>query len=59
MCSPASLTSRNVHQEIAIAWRHERPYVPLLLESVTVPPEREYWLKSVQWIEVLDQHAAV
>src|SRR5919107_1813910 len=32
MTSAASLASRNVRQELALAWRHERPYVPLLLE---------------------------
>ncbi|HET7035348.1 MAG TPA: TIR domain-containing protein [Thermomicrobiaceae bacterium] len=53
-CSPASLASRNVHQEIALAWKYERPYLPLLLEPVSVPPEIEYWLEGVQWIEVLD-----
>ncbi|HEU5424566.1 MAG TPA: TIR domain-containing protein, partial [Nitrolancea sp.] len=54
LCSPASLASRNVKQEIALAWRHERPYLPLLLEPASVPPDLEYWLEGIQWIEVLE-----
>src|SRR5262245_41980173 len=32
MCSDASLRSKNVKQEIQLAWKYERPYLPLLLE---------------------------
>ena len=32
MCSEASLASRNVRQEIMLAWKYQRPYLPLLLE---------------------------
>lgn len=42
MCSAASFASRNVRQEIALGWKYERPYVPLLLEPVTIPKEIEY-----------------
>jgi hypothetical protein len=54
MCSPASLASRNVKQEIALAWRFERPYLPLLLDSVEIPKDIAYWLEASQWIELLD-----
>jgi tetratricopeptide (TPR) repeat protein len=54
MCSPASLASRNVKQEIALAWRFEKPYLPLLLESVEIPKDVAYWLEASQWIELLD-----
>ncbi|MHB8644468.1 MAG: toll/interleukin-1 receptor domain-containing protein, partial [Thermomicrobiales bacterium] len=37
MCTLDSLASRNVRQEIALAWKFERPYLPLLLEAVTIP----------------------
>src|SRR5262245_35112677 len=37
MCSEASLASRNVRQEIALAWKYARPYLPLLLTAVAVP----------------------
>ena len=59
ICSPASLASRNVKQEIALAWKYERPYVPLLLEAVTTPKDVEYWLEAAQWIEVFDHPEAV
>ncbi|MDQ3548214.1 MAG: TIR domain-containing protein [Chloroflexota bacterium] len=55
MCSPASMGSRNVRQEISIAWRHERPYLPLLIEATEFPEEVEYWLEGSQWLEILDQ----
>jgi hypothetical protein len=49
MCSSASLASRNVRQELAIAWKHQRPLLPLLLEPMTVfPTDAEYWLESAQ-----------
>lgn len=51
--SPAALASRNVRQEIALAWKHERPIVPLLLEAAPVPADLEYWLEATQWIELL------
>ncbi|MDQ6834003.1 MAG: toll/interleukin-1 receptor domain-containing protein, partial [Chloroflexota bacterium] len=54
MASAASLTSRNVKQEIALGWRFERPYLPLLLEAVAIPDDVKYWLTAAQWVEVLD-----
>ena len=51
MCSAASLASRNVRQEIQLAWRFERPILPVLLEAVTFPDELVYWLEGAQWIE--------
>lgn len=54
MCSSRSFASRNVKQEIALAWRFERPYLPLLLEEVAVPDDVAYWLEGAQWVEVLD-----
>ena len=53
MCTPAALASRNVRQEIQIAWNHNRPYLPLLIEPTTFPNEVQYWLEGSQWIEVL------
>lgn len=58
MCSDAALRSRNVNQEIMLAWRYERPYLPLLLEPVSFPEQVEYFLEGCQWIEVLDLPAA-
>ncbi len=53
MCSDASLRSRNVKQEIQLAWKYERPYLPVLLESISFPEQVQYWLEGWQWIEIL------
>ena len=55
MASALSLASRNVKQEIAVAWEYERPYLPLLLEPVAIPDDVKYWLTAAQWVEVLDK----
>jgi predicted ATPase len=55
LSSKAALASRNVHQEIVLAWHHQRPVVPLRLEPASIPLELEYWLTAVQWIDVLDR----
>ncbi|HET9661664.1 MAG TPA: TIR domain-containing protein [Thermomicrobiales bacterium] len=54
MCSSASLVSINVRQELMLAWKYQRPCLPLILEPTEFPPELDYWLEGVQWIEVLD-----
>src|SRR3954447_10755021 len=53
LASPASLASRNVRQEVALAWRYERPYVPLRLDPVAIPDDLAYWLEAAQWVDVL------
>jgi hypothetical protein len=55
MCSNASKRSRNVKQEIQLAWKHNRPYPPLLLEPISFPEQLEYFLEGWQWIDVLDR----
>jgi TIR domain-containing protein/uncharacterized protein DUF4384 len=55
MCSDAALRSRNVKQEIQLAWKYQRPYLPLLLEPISFPEQVEYWLEGCQWIEVTDR----
>jgi hypothetical protein len=47
------MRSKNVKQEIQLAWKYDVPYVPLLLEPVSFPEQVEYWLEGWQWIEVL------
>ena len=54
MCSDASLRSRNVKQEIQVAWKHARPYLPVLLEATEFPEQLEYWLEGWQWIAAGD-----
>jgi predicted ATPase len=52
VCTAASVTSRNVRQELQIAWDHDRPILPLLLEPVQFPDEIAYFLQGRQWIEM-------
>ncbi|MBI3968739.1 MAG: response regulator [Chloroflexi bacterium] len=52
-CSQAAMQSRNVKQEIQLAWKYQRPYLPLLLEPTSITDEVEYWLEGWQWVEVL------
>ncbi|HET7038046.1 MAG TPA: AAA family ATPase [Thermomicrobiaceae bacterium] len=54
-CSDAALASRNVKQELALAWRFEKPYLPLLLDPVEIPKDVAYWLEGAQWIELLER----
>ncbi len=59
VCTDASMRSRNVKQEIQLAWHYGRPYLPLLVEPINNYPEQvQYWLEGWQWIEVLDRPAA-
>ncbi len=51
MSSASSLTSKNVRQEIMLAWRYGTPIVPLMLEPVTVPDEIAYWLEGFPWLD--------
>jgi hypothetical protein len=53
-CTAAAMQSRNVKQEIQLAWKHHRPYLPLLLEPIDLTPEIEYWLEGHQWVQVYD-----
>ena len=55
MCSAAALASRNVRQEIQLAWRFGRPILPLRLDPVEFPEDLVYWLEGAQWIEILDR----
>lgn len=54
-CSEAALSSRNVTQEIQLAWEAKRPYLPLLLDRTPVPNDIRYFLVGYQWVEVLDR----
>ncbi len=53
MCSPHSLASDNVHQEVRLAWAHEcRRYIPVWLSPVMpFPKQIQYQLEGRQWIE--------
>src|SRR5215207_9695502 len=59
LCTDASMRSKNVKQEIQLAWHYDRPYLPLLGEPIANYPEQvQYWLEGWQWIKVLDRPTA-
>ncbi len=58
MCSDAAMRSKNVKQEIQLAWKYNVPFLPLLLEMISFPEQVEYWLEGWQWVEVLDRPSA-
>lgn len=58
LCSAAAMASRNVRQEIQVAWKYGRPYLPLILEPITFPAELEYQLEGWQWVEILGHPSA-
>jgi TIR domain/Domain of unknown function (DUF4384) len=54
-CSASALRSRNVKAEIQVAWRHGRPYLPLLLDDSVAngfPEQFAYFLEGWQWVEI-------
>ena len=55
LCSAASVVSRNVRQELQLAWDHNKPILPLLLEQVEFPDAVAYFLQGRQWIEIVDR----
>lgn len=57
IASDTSLASKNVRQEIMLAWRYDKPIIPLILHPLLFPDEVAYWLEGAQWIEVFDRPA--
>ncbi|MHB8574345.1 MAG: TIR domain-containing protein [Dehalococcoidia bacterium] len=55
LCTPASVTSPNVMQELRLAWEDQRPTLPVLLAPVSFPDELRYILAGRQWVEVLER----
>lgn len=55
LCSEAAIRSKNVQQEVQLAWECDRPLLPLLLEAVQVPDAMRYALAGRQWIEILER----
>lgn len=50
--SQHAFTSRNVHRELAIAWKKEKRVIPLFLDCISVPESFEWYLESVQQIQL-------
>ncbi len=59
LVSSAAMQSRNVAQEIQLAWEHDRKVLPLLLDRAPLPGAVEYALAGRQWVEVLDRSDAL
>ena len=57
MCTDASLRSKNIKQEIQLAWNYNVPYLPVLLESISYPEQVKYWLEGWQWVKILNHPA--
>ncbi len=59
MCSPHSLASENVHQEVRLAWAYEcRRYIPVWLSPVMpFPKQIHFQLEGRQWIDAHAQPA--
>jgi predicted ATPase len=54
LCSQQSVASRNVRQELQLAWDHGKPIVPLLMEPMTFPDGVAFFLQGTQWLELFD-----
>src|SRR5436189_5760264 len=57
LCSRSSVASRNVRQELQLAWDHDKPVVPLLLEPVKFPDGVAYIVNGRQWVELHERPA--
>ena len=55
LCTPASIASRNVRQELQLAWDHDRTILPVLLEPVEFPDDVAYFLHGRHWIDATDR----
>jgi predicted ATPase len=53
-CTPSAVASKNVQQEIQVAFESNRPIVPLMLEPTDLPESVVYALAGRQWIDVRD-----
>ena len=51
LCTPASVASRNVRQELQLAWDLDRPILPVILEPVEFSDAMAYFLQGRQWID--------
>ncbi len=58
LVTPASVASRNVRQELQLAWDHDRPILPMILEHVVYPDAVAYFLHGRQWVELVGRAEA-
>jgi CheY-like chemotaxis protein len=55
LCSPASMVSPNVQQEVQLAWDSRRPILPLILAASPPSEAVRYALAGRQWVDLLDR----
>ncbi|MGD9711859.1 MAG: tetratricopeptide repeat protein [Thermomicrobiales bacterium] len=55
LCTDTSLRDRRIRQHLHLAWRYDRPIIPVLVTPLLVPDEAAYWLEGSQWIEAFDR----
>jgi hypothetical protein len=53
-CSDAAMRSKNVKQEIQLAWHYNVPCLPVLLEKVSYHEQVAYWLIGWQYVELFN-----
>lgn len=56
--SPNSTVSKNVSKELSIAESHHRTIIPLLHQLCEIPPNMEYQLAEIQWIDFTTEEYA-
>lgn len=49
--SPECINSKNVVKELSIADSNDRPILPIVYKKCKIPPEMDYQLAGLQWIE--------
>lgn len=49
--SPQAVSSRNVTKELALADEHHRAIIPVRYQDCDVPPDVEYQLAGLQWVD--------
>lgn len=55
MCSETSMASRNVQQEVRLAWDYAIPCIPVIIDGAwngRYPSQLQYWLQGIQWVEL-------
>ena len=49
--SPACIQSKNVVKELSLAETHDRPILPILYQPCKIPPDMDYQLAGIQYVD--------
>jgi hypothetical protein len=49
-----AFSSRNVRRELDLAWKKEKPILPMFLDKIKVPVEFEWYLEAVQFVTLYE-----